>query len=775
MNNPATRKIQFCFPLRFVFFICFFILFTDASLSCSNVGSKLFANRAPTPLRLVNTAIIPVQEGINRSLLIKVVVNEILLVQNVSENTITGDLDTAMVDQLNQRAFSYFPSKIDSVEFLAQAALDHALHLDYERGKAESFRLLGVVNYYRSDFEKAIQHYQNSLTIFEMLNDQEGISKNYNNIAIIYDLQARKEDALDYYLRSLEINRDIGFDKGIAYNLLNIGIIYQGLGRTAQALDSYMESLKSNQKRGDLVGVSLCLNNIATLYTDIGEAEQSIEYNRKALEIRKEIDDLFGMASSYYNIALGHKTLNHPDSAKIYFDKAMDVALQVGDDRTQAGVLTGLAEMHMQTDQINKGIENLDAAYAIYNRINETEKIAHLLSRYGKAELKRNNPEAAREYILEGMLLAEQMNNIRLKRNLTKLMARYYEKSGDNKNALEYYKRFIVFNDSIDNERMRDRSLKLDAEYEFMKKENQMLLKQQEQEIISKNKMKRLLTLSVFALIIVLILIILLYVISSSREKMKKALEELKSKNIEIASQKDILAQQAAELEKADQIRNKLFSIIAHDLRGPLSYASNALEYAMGRDHEYLNRTLPVIKDNIGGIHEMMENLLQWAKIKMKKESMKSVPVDIYKATSKVMIVLAGQASKKNIEIHNQIAKNLLVEADPEMVEIVIRNLLTNGVKFSYQDSQIIVCSEIKDHFAIISVSDSGVGMVEKDLQRIFNGENFHKQGTLGEKGTGLGLSLVRELLHNFHGKLWADSSQEEGTKFYFSLPVSKS
>ncbi|MFW6249246.1 MAG: tetratricopeptide repeat protein [Bacteroidota bacterium] len=733
MHKFATRKTPFCFPLFLVLFLC---LIGYASKSYTN--NFLFVPTNPTAIN-------------------------------------TRNIDTALVNQLNRVAFTHFPGKIDSVKFYAEAALEHALQLDYQRGRAEALRLLGIVNYYRSDFEEALQYYQNSLTIFELLKDKEGISKNYNNIAIIYDVQARREEALDYYLRSLEINRDIGFDKGIAYNLLNIGIIYQGLGRTAQALDSYMEALKSNQKRGDLVGVSLCLNNIATLYTDIGEAEQSIEYNRKALNIRKEIDDLFGMASSYNNIAMGHKTLNHTDSAKIYFDKAMDVALEVGDERTQAGVLTGLAEMYMQTDQMNKGIENLDAAYAIYTRINETEKIAHLLSRYGKAELKRKNLEAAREYISEGMSLAAQMNNIRLKRNLTQLMAQYYEKSGDNKNALEYYKRFIVLNDSIDNERMRDRSLKLDAEYEFMKKENQMLLKQQEQEMISKNKMKRMLTLIVFALFIVLILVVLLYVISSSREKLKKTLEELKSKNIEIASQKDVLAQQASELEKSDQVRNQLFSIIGHDLRGPLSYASNALESAMGRDQEYVTKILPVIKNNIGGIHEMMENLLQWASIKMKKESMKTAPVDIYKATSKVMIVLSGQASKKNIEIQNRITKNLLVEADQEMVEIVIRNLLTNAIKFSYQDSQIVVSSEIKDHFAVVCVRDWGTGMVEKDLHRILNGDNFHQEGTSGEKGTGLGLSLVRELLHNFHGKLWAESSQGEGSRFYFSLPASKS
>lgn len=253
-------------------------------------------------------------------------------------------------------------------------------------------------------------------------------------------------------------------------------------------------------------------------------------------------------------------------------------------------------------------------------------------------------------------------------------------------------------------------------------------------------------------------------------EEKNKVLHE---KNNEILAQSEILEAQTIELSKLNQTKDKLFSIIGHDLRTPIAGLKSILNVVEEEEmsKEGFDSFSDLLKSNVDNTYQMLENLLEWSKSQMQGMVSNPISVDLVEMINDKTLLFCELARAKGITITNHICAHTLVYADTNQVRLILRNLLTNAVKFTPKGGKIDISATVDAQFITVCIKDTGVGMGQSQVEKLFDPNIIlSKRGTEGEHGTGLGLMLVKEFVSNNGGKVWAESEEGKGSKFCFTL-----
>lgn len=231
------------------------------------------------------------------------------------------------------------------------------------------------------------------------------------------------------------------------------------------------------------------------------------------------------------------------------------------------------------------------------------------------------------------------------------------------------------------------------------------------------------------------------------------------------------------ELENTIESRDTLYSVIAHDLRSPLGslkMMNNAI--LMMVDEKQVSpevfEMLQMMNKTSEEIFLLLDNLLKWAKNRLKKQNIFKQETDINSLVSSTAEIYIPMASQKGVELKLiGLDKELLGSVDIDMIKTVVRNLLSNAIKFSYKGGTVEIASKIEGDYIIISVKDSGKGIKKEDQEKLLK-QNTHytSYGTSNEKGSGLGLMLCKDFVELHNGKLWFESEEDKGSTFYISL-----
>jgi signal transduction histidine kinase len=257
---------------------------------------------------------------------------------------------------------------------------------------------------------------------------------------------------------------------------------------------------------------------------------------------------------------------------------------------------------------------------------------------------------------------------------------------------------------------------------------------------------------------------------------------DLHRKNLEIKKQKRVIAEKARmlrvqkkELTELNSLKNRLFSIISHDLKSPM-YAVRTLFQNMHRYEipaEEIKEMVPEVVNDLNYTIGLMENLLQWSKSQMQSDMVRAQELDLFDLIDEVTRFLHLQAEAKEVLIHNQVEKTIHVYADKDMISLVLRNLISNAIKFTPLKGNIFVGVTRHSYFAEIYVQDTGMGISEEAMQKINENNFFTTKGTASESGTGLGLMLCKEFLAKNGGQMHIESKPGQGSTFSFTLPLS--
>src|SRR3984957_3872738 len=255
---------------------------------------------------------------------------------------------------------------------------------------------------------------------------------------------------------------------------------------------------------------------------------------------------------------------------------------------------------------------------------------------------------------------------------------------------------------------------------------------------------------------------------------------QLRRSNLKILRQKAdltgkaaLLEEKTAQLTELNSLKNKLFSIISHDLKAPLYALRNLFRNVQLYDlpGDEIKRLVPEVINELTYTTGLMENLLQWAKSQMQAEAVRPQRLDIAGIAKEVLQLLRLQAEAKKIYIDSKIEHPIFVYADKDMVNLVLRNLLSNAIKFTPVEGCIFLDARELRSCIEISVQDTGMGISQEGLQRLMSQNYYSTRGTGGEAGTGLGLMLCKEFLSRNGGQMNIQSEPGKGSIFSFTLP----
>jgi PAS domain S-box-containing protein len=239
------------------------------------------------------------------------------------------------------------------------------------------------------------------------------------------------------------------------------------------------------------------------------------------------------------------------------------------------------------------------------------------------------------------------------------------------------------------------------------------------------------------------------------------------------------LEESEQKLIKLNANKDKFFSIISHDLKGPFTGLLGITEMLV---EDYDDFSDEEIKELIVGLHksakngyELLEGLLEWSRLQRGAIEFKPTEINLSKVSDMILELSRPNAVRKNLTLESKIKINEIAYADENMVSTVIRNLIANAIKFTESGGRIEINSEKMDDFVKVCITDDGIGISEEDIKKLFRIEIHHTTvGTNKEKGTGVGLILCKELIEKNHGKIWVESEFGKGSMFCFTLPISQ-
>lgn len=577
--------------------------------------------------------------------------------------------------------------------------------------------------------------------------------------------------AIDYYLQAAEAYVKDGKLEPLGELYNDIGLSYYYLGEYEKAIESQIEAVKSFERSGNENDLARIYINMGMVYNRLTDYQSSLEYYKKASVISRKIKNPDRIGNSYNGMGTAYYNDGRLDSAKVYYKKALTWFKRSGNRERTAAVINNLGNIYLsEADSLNLSLSYYQQAYSMYEKQGNLRNKVFVMEGMGGAYSALGNQTKALEILNDGLRQAlDNDYGFYIIQLYYQDISMVYERMGNIDSAFKAYKNYKFYVDSMRQEERLYQAAAIEKKYEFSKNEALISKLNAEKDLamIQIEKDRAFRNLGVFA---ILVLLIIVTYISFGNYHRKRINKELTDKNIQIETQKE-------ELEQLNASKNKFFSIIAHDLKNPLH---TVLGYSFLLHHEYdrfgdneRKRYAKDIYNSTNNIFRLLQNLLDWSRAQTGRLKYEPIIFEFSGLLDKICGLMKHAADEKNIVIVNHVPGNVHVHAMPMMIETVIRNLITNAIKFTPEGGTIEIRHRYYERVVSISVSDTGIGMNESELEQLFAIDSkIRKKGTKNEDGSGLGLILCKEFIELNKGKIWAESEQGKGSLFSFTVPL---
>lgn len=579
-------------------------------------------------------------------------------------------------------------------------------------------------------------------------------------------LRERSNDrALKYAQEARELATLLDYSRGRAHALENIGWIYYRRGGFSQAFDTSTEALKIAEALNDQPTVVKCLNTLAAVRIEQQQFGEGIATFKKAYEISRDIGDLMAMARSVNNISFCFLQNEQIDSAAQYAKEALRLSEAANTRYMMGFALRTLGDVDMARGKYQEALHKFEEILRIAKALDNVFLQVSTNHRIGKAYYVLGKNAQALSTLKDNLIIARQYEfKSELERSL-KLIAEIHASQGELHRAYDYQGQYLVVHDSLQQQRSNEQMALMQARYDSEMKEARIALLTKEAELKEEEINTQRLWMY-FSIGCLSLMIILAFVLLYSNRLKKRANDELASKNHEIA-------EQARELASINGTKDKLFSIVSHDLRSPLA-SLRGLVTVMGlgglSKEEFIESSRKLRK-NLEAVQGDLDNLLVWAQSQLNGLQSNPVTMRMRPVVDEKIDLFSEIARQKDITIVNDVDETVSIIADRNHMRLVVRNLLANAIKFNRPGGSIRVSGRNAGDFFEISVSDTGIGMTRKDLGRLFNAAtHFTNPGTYQEKGAGIGLLLTKEFVEKDGGSIWATSEHGKGSTFTFTV-----
>ncbi len=588
--------------------------------------------------------------------------------------------------------------------------------------------------FYGINADSSFFYSRKALQYAEKSHYAKGQSESWRLTGNAYKLTGDYTNMLSCYYQSLTIAEKIGNPKLIGKADMNIAIFYVEAEKYDEALALLQKAAGIYQVTGDSLQLAYVLSNISDIWYRRQEYAAALEYDSRALQIAV-------LLKNDYTIAFLNNDVGKMLAGKGLYQEALTHHLQSMSYYRQTGDKLGRTETTTYLAGDYLGLKN-----------------------YGKAF----------EYARQGLDLARELKGKKQIKEAGKVLADIAEARGNYRQALQYFQLYKDYSDSVFNEDTRKRTFELSARYEYEKKEALLKDAAIRKEALQQHT-DRTHTLQIWsAVLLIILLTVAALLLSRSRRANRQRNQLLEAKNQEIYRQKEEMEHQAVQLLLNNQQKDKLFSIIAHDLRGPLNSLKGLMELLKEKalSESEINVMMAELRRNVDYSSELVGNLLLWASSQLSGIVVSPVNVPVQPFMNDILALFARQAAEKSITLKNEVPPGLTACTDKDMTQVIMRNLLSNAIKFCRPGDTIAIRGRLVGSFVEICVADTGIGIKQEVLEKIRRNESITTYGTAKEKGTGLGMLLCREFTEENKGRFWMESEWGKGSRFYFTMPV---
>jgi len=629
------------------------------------------------------------------------------------------------------------------------------------------------------DYDKALKYIYESEKLSTTMNYTYGIAEITYYKSLIYASKNDYINAVTGYAKSKALYGNLKDTLGIAKVNNSIGLIEIKRGNYSKGLQYILSAIKELEKRKLKPELSLAYNNLAKAYYNINAQEKAIEFYIKALQLQTELKQKEAIIESNSRLAELYSAKQEYRKSIEYYETVLK---QVGDsnDSIKGSVLPKLGGEYLKFNDFERATKYLLQGLMLNRRSKNKTGLTIALNNLGELNLSLNKSILAEQQLQEAGELAKSINNKPELLRYYKLMKELDSAKKRFDRAFIWQREYFDLKNSLESKNVIKDSL-LNGELEISPEfdpnfSNSKSIETEDSSMAEKdneiNRFQLIFYALLGALAIVSTFLILIYL---KRNSSIKYTQELEEKNIKIELQNKAFQEQTKHLENVINVKDKLFSIISHDLKDSLSLINGFIDLLKegSLSREEFDNLIPELSENANNASLLLFNLLNWSKSQMHSLEPNPTLFDVQEVFEDKVKLIEQRLDSKGIDLIDHSLRDF-VYADRSMFEIVIQNLLANAVKFCNKGDSITISNHISNGSCIISIADTGIGISKENIDKLFKSNSFTTIGTSNEKGTGLGLSICKELVELNHGKIWVESNLNVGTTFYVQLPKSK-
>jgi signal transduction histidine kinase len=577
------------------------------------------------------------------------------------------------------------------------------------------------------------------------------------------------EQALDFLIRCLAIEDSLQLKENQVFTYLAMAKVFEEVGDYYKSAEFLKQALDINEQARHVSVLVLILNELGKINAAMGRIDEAFENYEQVLRYKDQIEMPKAEAEALFNLAQLYALQGEYTDALSNHKRALAIRRSIRDKENEALSLNTIGELYRLMKNDEKALANHVVALELRQALNDKKGMAESFNNIGALYLQQKNFQRAIANISLGLEAGQESQAQNQIRRSFEYLSQCYEQLGDYKQALKNKDRFLAMNDLIENEKNDQRLLEIQNRYVIDKKESQIEKLesdrvQREKELQTQKKFRNFLFVLTGLSIIILLLILYLYLL---KQRSNKILQAAHAK----------VNQQNSELQDLNATKDKFFSIISHDLKGPLnsltSFSGLLINHTDSLSKEEIQMLAKDLDKTLKNLFALLENLLEWSRSQTGNIEFTPEHFDMATVLEGNKELLQAQAQSKKISLIRGDTGEVPVSAHKNSINTVVRNLISNAIKFTPEGGTITLGLRLsQNNEVVVSVADTGVGMSGDILKKLFRIDTKHStKGTANEKGTGLGLILCKEFVEKNGGRLWVESEVGKGSVFYFTVP----
>ncbi len=611
------------------------------------------------------------------------------------------------------------------------------------------------------DNDCALINYQLALSMANEVNERAKITAIGIKIAQLNFRLGELDEAYKLYNTSLRLSIEQGLENERAKSLKGLADIYWRYGDNVKSISTIIKSIEIFNQLKDTSSFIEASNVLAEIYTSVGNTTDAAKIYDDMLNIAIATKDTINIAKNYEYKGVIYFFDKDYNKAIDYYSRALKLNVKTN-RKLAAGINNGnIGEAYCKMGEYTKALNYFDKAVEIEKQFNFNSGLIFLYYSIGETYTLLEKYNKGQDYYRQSIDLMDQIGETREKQHVYSLIADNYARQKNFNKAFTYHQLYAQEKDSLFNVTKNNQLEEIKAKYEIEKRDQENYFLASENKIKEKDLALKQDIIKWQKLVVILLFIFLAVAVYLS---------------IRLYNNRKLL-------KKANIAKDKLFGIVAHDLKGPIGNIKILVELLSSNDLNKVNtaerdQIISYLQTSSQSVSILLNDLLAWSISQQEGFVFKPIRVNLLKCIQQTITLFNYQIKDKNLEMVNEVSSAIFVFVDYDVLSTIIRNLLSNSIKFTENGGKIVFSASIRrirnKSLVEFTINDNGIGISKEKIATLKSANHFMStDGTANEKGSGLGINMIKEFVRGSNGEFDIESTPKKGTTITVRLPAS--